>query len=668
MVKRHNISYLGIVWLALIFLLAISACQTLPDRKPIEKDGQIYGLTEGAFRHNWWNYYERALSYADGGFWEEAELDLRKAIALRSSDQRRARTYGMHFLDYFPHRELGIVLYNKKMLDQALQELDASIKMERSAKASIYLDRVRKTRIEERQLDKKAPEIIIKSPQQPYVTNAFSVVIEGIARDDTYVRDISVGSKALRINLSASEVPFKIEIPVKNGENRIPVMVTDLSGKSSHSVVVVKVARLGPVLRIDEPRDDAVVTGAVVQLKGYAFCETGLEEMVVNGRKILFDGSQEVTIQEQVPLRSDEKGLEITIKDRAGNITKAAIALARSGGAPAVQREAVLKDTNPPTILLRDLKPEYTTYLEQALIEGNVRDDDRVESLFINDQPVLKTAGKSIYFSHLLELKEGENIVTIRAVDRTGNARTETIKIKRDILKVRQTGSRLRVAVNQFEKTSVGADKQMSLGFEDILSSALLKRARFAVIERRNLQAVMEEQKLSMSGLVDERTALKLGKLLAADDMLLGSILERINSLEIYARLVDTETAEMIAAVDIYGEDIDIGALRSLGQGVDVRLTEELPLLEGIVLKAEGNRFAVDLGRQSQIKRGAKVIVYEVGAEVVHPVTKKVMGLDIREVGEGRVESVQDEMSFAELTGEKSGTKVLQPMLRVITR
>jgi len=668
MIKRHNIIYLCRVCSSLIFLLAFSACQTLPDRKPIEKDGQVYGLTEGAFRHNWWNYYERALSYADGGFWKEAELDLREAIAQRSSDQRRARTYGMHFFDYFPHRELGIVLYNKKMLEQAIQELEASIKMERSAKASIYLDRVRKTLIEERKLDKKAPEVLIKSPKQPYVTNAFSVVIEGIARDDTYVRNISVGSKAFRIDLSAPEIPFKVEIPIANGENHIPVVVTDLSGKSSQTIVVVKVARLGPVLRIDEPRDADVVTGTSVHFKGYAFCEPGLDEVVINGRKIPFDGSQEVHIQEQVPLRPDEKGLKINIKDRAGNVTNAYVALSRSGGAPVVQHESVSKDTIPPSILLRDLKPEYTTYLEQALIEGNVRDDDLVESLFINDQQVLKAAGKNIYFSHLLELKEGENVVAIRAVDRTGNVKTETVKIKRDVLKVRQTGSRLRVAVNQFEKTSIGADKQMSLGFEDILSSAMLKRARFAMIERRNLKAVLEEQKLSMSGLVDERTALKLGKLLAADDMLLGSILERVNSLEIYARLVDTETAEMITAVDIYGEDIDIGALRSLGQGVELRLTEELPLLEGIVLTADGARFTVDLGRQSQIKRGAKVIIYEVGAEIVHPVTKKVMGLDIREVGEGRVESVQDEMSFAEMTGEKAGTKILQPMLRVITR
>ncbi len=663
--KNYPHPFYGAIVLAI--LLLILACQTLPERKPLDKGGRMYGITEGAFRHTWWNYYERALSYADGGFWQEAELDLRESLALRNADQRRARTYGMHFVDYFPHRELGIVFYYKKQYDQAVQELEASLKMERSTKAEIYLDRARKTLIEERQLDKKPPAITIHSPQQPFVTNAFSLTIAGVARDDTFVRTISVGDKHIRIDSSAPEIPFKIEIPLKQGENRITVTATDLSGKSTQSAVVVKVTRLGPVLRIDEPQDDVPRSGSAVLVKGYAFADPGLEEMIINGRKIPLDDSQEAQLQEQVPLAPEDKGLEIKVRDRAGNVTTAFVSLSRTEAREAVPGAPVKKDTLPPTIQLRDFKPEQTTYLDQALLEGNIRDNDRVAGLFINDEQILKTPGKNIYFSHLLELKEGENLFQIRAIDQSGNIRKETLKIKRDILKVRQTGSRLRVAVNQFEKTSIGADQKLSFGFEDILSSAMLKRARFSVIERRNLKAVVEEQKLSMSGLVDERKALEVGKLLSADDMLLGSILERVNSLEIYARLVDTETAEVMAAVDIYGEDIDVGVLRSLGQGLDLRLTEELPLLEGIVMKVEGRRLAIDLGKQSQIKRGTKIIIYNVGGEIIHPVTKKVMGLDIRELGEGKIEAVMEEMSYAELS-DKSGNSMLRPMLRVITR
>jgi hypothetical protein len=61
------------------------------------------------WRARWWNYYKRGTSYAAGEFWTEAIADLQQAIAQRSVDQRQARTYGLHFIDYFPHRELGIV-------------------------------------------------------------------------------------------------------------------------------------------------------------------------------------------------------------------------------------------------------------------------------------------------------------------------------------------------------------------------------------------------------------------------------------------------------------------------------------------------------------------------------------------------------------------------------
>lgn len=650
-----------------LILVFFCACQTIHDQKPLEKDGKLYGLTEGAFRHTWWNYYERALSYADGGFLKEAESDLKEAIRQRKNDQRRARTYGMHFVDYFPHRELGVVFYHQKKYEAAIQELEASLSMEKSAKGELYLDRTRKALIEERQLDKQPPQIVITRPEKSLVTNALSVSVEGVARDDTYVRYITVGGKDVRIDVAAREVPFKVDVPLTAGENRIPVAVTDLSGKTSLSAVTVMVSRSGPVIRIDEPSEEEPIAGSSVTLKGYAYDESGLDELTVNGRRIPLDGSREVQIREVISLRPEDTALTVKVKDRAGNATTAVITLARKETPSKATRIAAKKDTLPPLISLRDQKQDYVTYLDQALIEGNIRDNDRVEGLFVNEKPVLKTPGKNIYFSHLLELKEGENVVTIRGVDRAGNTKTESLRIKRDVPKVRQVGSRLRVGVNHFEKKYVGEDRQYSYGLEDILTSSMLKRARFSVIDRRDLKAVIEELKLSQSGLVDEKTALKIGKLVAADTMLVGAVLERINSLEIYARLLDTETAEVMAIVDVYGEDIDIGLLRSLCQGVDLRLTEEMPLVEGVVLKAEGKRLAVDLGKKSQIKRGLKVIIYDMGEEIRHPVTKKVMGLDIKEYGEARIESVMDEMSFMEMTGH-GDAHAIRPMYRVITR
>jgi len=105
----------------------IQGCKTVPEQAIVKKDGKAYGVTQGAFRHRWWNYYERALSFADGEFWKEAESDLREAIRQREDDQRRARTYGFHFTDYFPHRELGVVFFNQRRFEEAVQELTTSL-------------------------------------------------------------------------------------------------------------------------------------------------------------------------------------------------------------------------------------------------------------------------------------------------------------------------------------------------------------------------------------------------------------------------------------------------------------------------------------------------------------------------------------------------------------
>jgi hypothetical protein len=96
------------IGIGLMVLLGFElGCVTTSAPKPEAKHEQAEATTSGAFRGRWWNYYERGVSLADKHLWNDAETDLREALRQRGQDQRRARTYGMHFLDYFPHRELG---------------------------------------------------------------------------------------------------------------------------------------------------------------------------------------------------------------------------------------------------------------------------------------------------------------------------------------------------------------------------------------------------------------------------------------------------------------------------------------------------------------------------------------------------------------------------------
>jgi tetratricopeptide (TPR) repeat protein len=124
--------------------LVIQGCVKVDTTETYEIEGKRYGVTRGLFQGRWYHYYERALSYAEGNFWQEAERDYLKAIELRDADQLRARTYGVHFVNYFPHRELGIALYHQNRFEAAIRELEISLRSHATAKAEYYLDKARK--------------------------------------------------------------------------------------------------------------------------------------------------------------------------------------------------------------------------------------------------------------------------------------------------------------------------------------------------------------------------------------------------------------------------------------------------------------------------------------------------------------------------------------------
>ncbi len=127
----------------LVSCLVLSSCATLrTSPEPRVVDGQTYGTTSVPFRGRWWQFYERGVSWSRGGFWAEAESDFRAALTLRQTDSRRARTYGMHFVQCFVHRELGAVLVEQQRWDEAESELRLSLAQEPSAKAEFLLARI----------------------------------------------------------------------------------------------------------------------------------------------------------------------------------------------------------------------------------------------------------------------------------------------------------------------------------------------------------------------------------------------------------------------------------------------------------------------------------------------------------------------------------------------
>jgi TolB-like protein len=79
------------------------------------------------------------------------------------------------------------------------------------------------------------------------------------------------------------------------------------------------------------------------------------------------------------------------------------------------------------------------------------------------------------------------------------------------------------------------------------LITRLYKTKKFYVIERQLLNKVLEEHKLTATGLIDENSAKELGKILGVDAIASGTVTELTNSVKVNSRLFSTETGSIFA-------------------------------------------------------------------------------------------------------------------------
>lgn len=89
------------------------------------------------------------------------------------------------------------------------------------------------------------------------------------------------------------------------------------------------------------------------------------------------------------------------------------------------------------------------------------------------------------------------------------------------------------------------------------LITRLYDTEKFKVIERQQLNKVIAEQKLSLTGVVDPASARQLGKLLGVDAIASGTYTDLSQSLKVNARLISTATGEIfaVASTEIFKDE-----------------------------------------------------------------------------------------------------------------
>ena len=89
------------------------------------------------------------------------------------------------------------------------------------------------------------------------------------------------------------------------------------------------------------------------------------------------------------------------------------------------------------------------------------------------------------------------------------------------------------------------------------LITRLHQTKKFKVIERQLLNKILSEQKLSLTGMIDQTSAQRLGKLLGVDAIASGTVTDLGKSFRVNARLIDTSTGEIfaVASAEITKDD-----------------------------------------------------------------------------------------------------------------
>jgi len=222
--------------------------------------------------------------------------------------------------------------------------------------------------------------------------------------------------------------------------------------------------------------------------------------------------------------------------------------------------------------------------------------------------------------------------------------------------------AKVRVAVMNFENNSAWTWWGDNLGraAADELATQLVQSGKYTVIERAQLDAILQEQHLGASGAITPATAAKVGKLLGAQLILTGSItqfsIQRTSvalrgiggtysnaESKVDARLVNTETGEvMVVAVGqgnkrmgggyfkgVGGEQtFDQGAaqeaLRPAVEQVVVRLSAQAGSLqsltpaapEGQIVSTRAGLYYINRGQNAGVTVGQKFNVHHVVDEI----------------------------------------------------
>ncbi|NVM22239.1 MAG: 6-bladed beta-propeller [Desulfobacterales bacterium] len=212
-------------------------------------------------------------------------------------------------------------------------------------------------------------------------------------------------------------------------------------------------------------------------------------------------------------------------------------------------------------------------------------------------------------------------------------------------------GTRTRIAIVDLESQGEKAKAQdMGKIAAQWLTTAFVQQGRFDVAERQALKKIMKEQELGLTGVIDDDTAARLGRVLGAAYIVTGAMISYEKGVELNVKIIETESAAIRVADRLTAANVS-----AMSQKVPAfvgQLASQFSI-EGYIVHQKGETFTIDAGSFAGAKRGMQFDVYIEGESIKHPVSGEILGVEKIRTGQIKVTEVQKKLSFARIVKEE---------------
>lgn len=609
---------------ALALALVVCGCASDPERDAPHGSGEVLRF------HNWWNYYERGLARMADGQSAAAREDFERCLELRPGarfgnpdDAWRVRTYGVHMRDgYFPNRELGVAWYLEGQPDRAVPLLEKSLRQAPSGRARHYLNLARREQLA--RAKPASPRIDIDPASRVAWTRERTREVAGTARADALVRGLAVDGRPVFIELAEASRAFREPVTLREGRNAVRVAAQDLLGRETVETLEWRADWRPPALVITRAEPD----GAGWVVEGYATDDQEIAGVTVAGQELpIANDPRRVPVRVAVAA-GGRVAVEVT--DRAGNRLRSEVSageLAREWAAAEGWRVAAAGTETPapasseadgkkPNLTLSVAPDEaVVVYHEQYFLDGVARDRGGLKELTVLGEPQLDAAQRGCmekHFSTVIDLEPGTNVVVVAARDLAGNVASRQVVIVRRTAEYLDEEYRLTATLPPL--ACPGAEVH-AVKAHHLLSGQIRNRpVRFRLLERNEgWDAVLREQQLSASALADPSVQLRVGKLLPAELVFLGAVLQEGPGVTLRIQVVESGQGEVLFAEDVYTEE-PARELAYQAQGLVLKIKQRLPLVDGQVVRISGGRAVVNVGAIRGVSSASRFVVAEPGA------------------------------------------------------